>query len=216
MKIILASGSPRKIEVLGKLGVKFEQFSADIDESPHKNEPALDYVQRLAIEKAQTIYESASKLYKDEDLIIIGADLVVNLGDKILGKAENGNQAFEILKSLSGTEHFIRNGLAIMRNNEIIFAGVETTIMQFKKLSDEIIQTYIDHNIDEWHDKAGAYAAQGVAAKFVNQITGSYFNLISLPIFPIAEVLISLGIKIRRKNLELLRKEDAKNKRKFS
>lgn len=180
MKLVLASKSPRRSEILKNAGIDFTVRVADADETIEKGTKPEDAVKILAERKARAVERA-----KDET--VLGADTVVVLDGNILGKPRNREDAFRMLKSLSGREHSVFTGVcAVSENNSVVFA-VETKV-EFFELSDREIDEYIDTK--ECDDKAGAYGIQGLASKFVKGIKGDYFNVVGLPISSIYEKIL--------------------------
>ncbi len=173
MNYILASASPRRQELLEKIIPQYTCIPADIDETIPENISALDAPAYLSLQKARYIANV------NKDSIVIGADTCVILGDKILGKPSSRENAFNMLKSLSGKTHLVITGCAIVKGEkEISFS--EVTEVEFYPLTDEEINAYIDTN--ESMDKAGAYGIQGGGAVLVKGIHGDYFNVVGLPL----------------------------------
>ena len=185
-KIILASASPRRREILEKLGLDFEVSVSDADESKiDKNSiPVELYVQELALLKATAV---AEKL-KNKDALIISADTVVYLDGDILGKPRDDEAAVSMLSRLSNREHSVFSGICVMdaRTLKSVCAREETKVF-FKELSEEKIRNYV--RTGEPSDKAGAYAVQGLGALFTERIEGDFFNVIGLPVKRLAEIL---------------------------
>lgn len=173
MKIILASNSPRRRELLSLAGIEYTVIPSGCDEIlPEKIKPALA-VEELARQKA----EDVSSRYPDE--LIIAADTVVALGDTILGKPEDDEDAFRMLSSLSGKIHTVYTGVCIMTKDKTeIFHSA--TDVEFYKLTEKEIWDYI--NTKEPNDKAGAYGIQGKGSLLVKGISGDYFNVVGLPL----------------------------------
>lgn len=187
--LVLASASPRRAELLSQIGVQYTVSSADIDESVLAGESPVDYVGRLAKEKALTI------LSKCGNSVVIAADTSVVLGDTILGKPDNEDHACEILQSLSGSQHFVYSGVAVcrMHNNQIeIFSEVVKTQVNFLLLPEQLIKRYVA--TEEPMDKAGAYGIQGKGAVFVESIQGSYSNVVGLPLAQTAQLLSKCNV----------------------
>lgn len=184
--IVLASGSPRRREILSDMGLDFDVFVSEADEDSVKCEGISTgvYVQELAMLKAS----AAAKLLEGEDTIIIAADTVVCLEGKILGKPKDEDDAKNMLRSLSGKCHSVFTGICVMRakNAFSVCSAVETKVY-FKKLSDEKIERYI--STKEPYDKAGSYAIQGKGALFVEKIEGDYLNVVGLPAVRLFEIL---------------------------
>jgi septum formation protein len=172
--LILASASPRRRELLTQANLQFLVIPADIDETPHPHEPAHAYVQRLAIEKAQTI----ASLHPQDT--ILAADTAVVIDEQILGKPTDPADATRMLTLLSGRTHSVMTGFAILSPTHPLIAGVEVTHVTFHPISPAEIAAYIATG--EPLDKAGAYAIQGQAACWIPSIAGDYSNVVGLPI----------------------------------
>jgi septum formation protein len=184
MKLVLGSASPRRLELLAQIGVVPDAVRpADIDETPLKAELPLTYARRLAAAKARAII-----LEKDE--IALCADTVVAVGRRILGKPENAAQAIEFLSLLSGRRHRVITAIAVRSDDRLLEKQV-TTAVKFKHLSDAEISAYI--RSDEWRGKAGGYAIQGIAAAFIPWISGSYSNVVGLPLAQTTGLLTGAG-----------------------
>jgi len=185
--LILASASPRRVELLAQIGVTPDQIlPAHVDEVALNDERPIDMARRLADAKAQEIQ-------KDHPATcIIGADTVVAVGRRILGKAEDEAQARAYLTLLSGRSHRVIGGIAILAPGGVRVIKAITTKVHFKRLSAEDINGYIAS--DEWHDKAGAYAIQGRAGAFVKSINGSYSNVVGLAVHEVANTLKGIGV----------------------
>jgi septum formation protein len=178
MKIILASGSPRRAEILRNAAIPFETLAEVIDETRRPGELRADYLRRLALSKAR----AAAGLQRDPgDSLFIGADTVVVVGDEILGKPETPEDARRMLRLLSGTTHEVHTGLAVIRRPGAAEAVIEEmTSVTFAPLSDREIDAYIATG--EPFDKAGAYGIQGIGGRYVTRIEGCYFNVMGLPL----------------------------------
>ena len=175
MKFILASKSPRRRELLKRVIDDFEIVYPDIDEKKIEEEDPVDFAVKAAELKAKNVGE------KYPDCAVIAADTVVSHQGEIIGKPVNYKEAFEILKSLSGTEHKVITGIAIYKKDENkLLTGYEISYVKFKNLTDEEIRKYLDEN--EYQDKAGGYAVQEIGDKFVEKIKGSYENVVGLPV----------------------------------
>jgi septum formation protein len=178
--LILASASPRRRELLTQAGLKFIVEAANLNEDLLPNEAAAAYVQRLAEEKAQAIWNTRkSSDTSDDPLIVLGADTCVVCDGQILGKPTGTVDARWMLELLSGRTHAVLTGLAIVTGDKIV-RGVEITQVTFDQLNDAEIARYIASG--EPLDKAGAYAIQGYAARWIPRIEGCYFNVMGLPI----------------------------------
>ena len=183
-RIILASSSPRRKELLEQVGLKFEIFSPDIDESVCLGESADHYVKRLAEQKAQAI------LAQFPDAIVIAADTSLVLDHKIIGKPESKQHAFEIWTALSDRQHDVLSGVCV-RSSECdpntIQSMVVRTQVHFRKLRQLDMEQY--WATGEPIGKAGAYAIQGYAAQFIPRIEGSYSNVVGLPLYETLQLL---------------------------
>jgi len=182
-KIILASRSPRRAEILSAIGWPFEAVAADIDESVRADEDAVIYVKRLALTKAQTV------AHKNPGSLVLGADTTVVVDGELLGQPLDDNDARRMLKLLSGKWHEVLTGVALVRADQDAQALVdhETTSVRFAEMSDEEIDWYV--STGEPHGKAGAYGIQGPAALFVEEIAGDYFNIVGLPVRLVYELI---------------------------
>ena len=188
MKIVLASKSPRRKELLSLLDLDFEIITADIDETMDSSLPVSDEVARLSFEKAQAVADKVAS-----DSVIISADTIVELDGKVMGKPKDETDAFNMLKSLSGRSHNVLTGVTVLQDDKHITKTI-TTAVNFRNLSDNEINTYIDTN--EPMDKAGAYGIQGRASKFVTGIVGDYFNVVGLPVCELSLMLKEFNINI--------------------
>lgn len=178
MKIVLASASPRRSEILKQVGFDFTVRISSYDEDMSLNLIPEELVKTLAKNKA-----SHTEIYDDE--VLIACDTVVSL-DKVMGKPKDENDAFDMLKNLSGKVHSVFSGVCLKsKTKEEVFA-VETKI-EFYQISDKEIKDYI--KTGEPMDKAGSYAVQGLGALFVKKIDGDYFNVVGLPIASLAKKL---------------------------
>ena len=185
LKVILASQSPRRVILLKQMGIECEQMPADIDETALVNEAPADYVLRLAKQKALAI---ASKM-QDNHLPILAADTTVALGHDILNKPTDDIDAFNMLKRLSGSTHFVHTAVALIFKNTCA-TTLNTTLVQMMPLSDAMIMDYIATS--EHKDKAGSYAIQGIAGCWIEKITGSYSGVMGLPVHETALLLKKL------------------------
>jgi septum formation protein len=183
---ILASASPRRVDLLRQIGIVPDQIiPADIDETALKSEPPRQLVARLALSKASFIAKDHPGAF------VLGADTVVACGRRIMPKADTPDQARAFLKLLSGRRHRVIGGLAIIAPAGELRQRVVETVVAFKRLSAKDLDAYLAS--DEWQGKAGAYAIQGLAAKFVRQVNGSYSNVVGLPLFETSQLLNGLG-----------------------
>ncbi|MHB8539595.1 MAG: Maf family protein [Candidatus Acidiferrales bacterium] len=180
MKLILASASPRRAEILRNAGFNFDVVPAYIDESRRTKEPPADYVRRLAEEKAHAVMHQLTSRRAADSAIVIAADTIVVIGNEILGKPSSAANAREMLRRLSGQTHEVLTGLSVLRGNSASRTAVEVTRVTFAALSKQEIEDYIATG--EPFDKAGAYAIQGCGGKFISRVEGCYFNVMGLPL----------------------------------
>lgn len=199
-RFVLASASPRRLDLLAQLGLVPDAVDpAEIDEAPGKDELPAAYAARMAAEKARTVAA------RHPDAVVLAADTVIAVGRRILPKAEDPMTARGCLKLLSGRRHRVFGGVTIIRpesrgdgptdgndgggrnHNRL----VQTTV-SFKRLEEQEIDRYIDAG--EWHGKAGGYAIQGRAEGLIRFISGSYSNVVGLPLFEVRQVLRPLGL----------------------
>ncbi|MAJ52429.1 MAG: septum formation inhibitor Maf [Cellvibrionales bacterium TMED79] len=186
MRLILASASPRRRELLSVLVQDFDCLAADIDETPFSGEGPEDYVLRMAIEKARavTAHESA----------VIGSDTIVVSSDKILQKPVSIDDARGMLRALSGQTHNVMTAVAIMVDGNLE-TRLSNTRVTFTELEHSLIEAYLA--TDEPWDKAGAYAIQGLAGAFVRRLEGSYSAVVGLPLSETKELLDVAGVQTR-------------------
>jgi septum formation protein len=187
MKLILASSSPRRAEILANAGLPFSVLSSAVDESPYPGESPVALVQRLANAKADLVTARAVG-----PAIVLAADTVVVLGDKILGKPGSIEEARRMLGQLSGRTHSVLTGVALVRlpdGERRQFT--ESTLVHFRPVADEELSSYLAS--EEPYDKAGAYAIQGVAGRYIPRIEGCYFNVVGLPLSRVLTELQTLG-----------------------
>jgi septum formation protein len=187
MKLILASASTRRAEILRDAGIAFSVMSSAVDETPMPGESAQDLVQRLAAAKAELVAARAVG-----PAIVLGADTEVTLDDHIFGKPRSAEDARRMLRQLSGRTHSVVTGVSLIRLPDGERRSfVETTLVHFAQISDEEIDRYIA--TDEPFDKAGAYAIQGRAGRYIPRIEGCYFNIVGLPLARVTQTLAHLG-----------------------
>ena len=180
-QIILASRSPRRAELLTAAGIFFEVLAADIDETPHPNETPAAYVERLAIDKARAV------LALRPGARVLGADTTVTIDGEILGKPVDAGDAARMLRKLSGRPHDVHTGVALV-SAAGVRSDVETTRVWFAPMTDEDISWYV--GTGEPVDRAGAYAIQGLASRFIPRIEGSYSNVVGLPVAMVSSILM--------------------------
>jgi septum formation protein len=173
-KVVLASSSPRRKEILDAVGWPYEAIVAGIDESVHPNEEPAAYVQRLARSKAEAV---AARLHQG---LVLGADTTVVVESQILGQPEDDEDARRMLRLLNGKWHEVLTGVAVVRVGGETRVDYETTRVRFAEMSAEEIDWYVATG--EARGKAGAYGIQGAAGLFIEEIQGDYFNIVGLPI----------------------------------
>ena len=195
LKLVLASGSPRRIDLLNQIGIEPDQLlPVTIDESPKRNELPRNLAKRLAREKA----EAASALVRtDPDLsgsLVIAADTVVGVGRRCLPKAELIEEAAACLRLVSGRSHRVYTGVVLVTPNGHLRQRLVETRVRFKRLSREEIEAYLASG--EWRGKAGGYAIQGLAGSFVVKLVGSYTNVVGLPLQETVALLVGEGYPV--------------------
>jgi len=188
-KLVLASGSPRRLSLINQVGIEPDALRpADIDETPRRGELPRAYATRLARNKAET---ALGMVHIDDELkgaYILAADTVVAVGRRILPKAELLDEAAQCLRLLSGRNHRVQTAICLVTPKETFRQRYVETRVRFKRLSEQDIEAYLASG--EWRGKAGGYAAQGIAGGFVVKLVGSYSNIIGLPLY---ETLTLLG-----------------------
>ncbi len=186
-KIILASHSPRRRELLAALGIVFEVAGADLDESIAADETVEEHVLRLAGQKAWAISS------RNPDAVVLGADTIVVIDGLVLGKPTDETDAVRMLGLLSGRTHEVLTGIAVVPpQNENAYAQVVRTAVVMRALDPNELSAYVATG--EPMDKAGAYAVQGMASAFITRIEGSYTNVVGLPTTEVIGLLITLGV----------------------
>lgn len=189
-QLVLASASPRRLELLRRIGVTPSRVLAtDIDETPQKGERPRAHASRLAAEKAR----AAAALAPGS--VILAGDTVVGAGARILPKAEDEATARHCLALLSGRRHRVFSAVALVTPDGKLREALSETIVRFKRLSDEEVESYIAGG--EWHGKAGGYAIQGSAEGFCDWLSGSHSGVIGLPLFETRRLLRAAGIDVR-------------------
>ena len=180
-RIILASASPRRAELLRAAGIDFDVQPANVDETIVPGEAPNDYVSRLAEGKARLVYE------RDVRRTVLAADTVVVVDTHILGKPLDDADAARMLRMLSGRTHKVLTAVSVFHPGQIVDTRVDATTVEFAPLSDTDIDWYVSSG--EPMDKAGAYAVQGLASRFVTRIEGSYSNVVGLPVALVYQML---------------------------
>ncbi|OLO40537.1 septum formation inhibitor Maf [Alkalihalophilus pseudofirmus] len=182
---VLASGSPRRKELLEQAQISFTVQTSDVDETIDPNLSSKELVQSLAYQKAEAVFAM------NQNAVVLGADTIVVLDGQVLGKPNDRNHAREMLLSLSGKKHSVLTGVSILSQEQQRTFFVETYV-QFWELSNKEIERYLDTN--EPFDKAGAYGIQGFGATLVKEISGDYFSVVGLPLALTVRELIHFGI----------------------
>ncbi|HDY81405.1 MAG TPA: septum formation inhibitor Maf [Halieaceae bacterium] len=186
-RLILASASPRRRELLNQLGVSYLCDPADIDEAPLASEAPEDYVQRMAQEKASAV----ATRYAVPEHAVLAADTIVVIDDKVLGKPRDHFHGLAILARLSGRQHSVFTAVCLYSVSGLCCELVETQV-EFTQLSREVCESYLA--TEEPWDKAGGYGIQGLGGAFVRSIQGSYSNVVGLPLCETWQLLVSNGI----------------------
>ena len=176
MRLILASSSPRRIELLSKLGAEFEVIPSNIIEpSPSPEEDPISFAKNLSFLKAYNVYQLI------EEGVILGVDTIVEINNLILGKPKDREEARSMLRSLSGNTHRVISGFTIIdKKREKWVSDVAITAVKFRRLKYDDIENYLD--TEDYIDKAGAYAIQGFGSTLVEYIRGCYYNVVGFPI----------------------------------
>lgn len=191
MQLILASQSPRRKELMGLFRIPFSVQVADIDETMDRTLPPYDEVARVSRLKAEATPR------KNTD-VVIAADTIVVCNGNVLGKPKDENDAFRMLKMLSGKDHQVMTGLTVLRGDASLVC-TEVTDIHFRELTDKEILAYI--RTGEPMDKAGAYGIQGGAALFVEKMAGDYYNVMGLPVCRLGQMLKSLAPELMEEYL---------------
>ncbi len=195
-KLVLASGSPRRLSLINQAGIEPEALRpADLDETPLRGELPRACANRLARAKADAALEIVRMDDELKGSYILSADTVVAVGRRILPKAELLDQAAQCLRLLSGRNHRVHSAVCLVTPNEAFRQRLVETRVRFKRLSDEDIEAYLASG--EWRGKAGGYAVQGIAGSFVVKIVGSYTNVVGLPLYETTTLLAGEGYPIR-------------------
>lgn len=197
-KIILASGSARRKELLERLGVEFEIFESQYDESKIKTDDPVELVEELAIQKAMSVANQY------DDALIIGGDTTVYVAGEMIGKPVDKKDAERMLRLLSGTTHMVVTGVAVVNSltgDQVV--GHDEGFVRFRELTDDEIKKYVDSEI--WRGFAGGYALQGAAAPFVSDQTGSLSAIIGFPLTLVADLLEQMGayVEVSPEEVEL-------------
>ena len=195
-KLVLASGSPRRVALIAQVGIEPDALRpANVDETPKRGELPRACANRLARAKAEA---AAALVRADEELrgaYVLAADTVVAVGRRILPKPELLDEAAQCLRLLSGRNHRVHTAVCLVTPNEAYRQRLVETRVRFKRLSEEDIEAYLASG--EWRGKAGGYAAQGIAGSFIVKIVGSYSNVVGLPLYEAVTLLAGEGYPIR-------------------
>jgi septum formation protein len=188
MRLVLASASPRRAELLRAAGIEFDLMPADADETMAAEESPDEYVRRVARLKAEAVMPRA------QGRAILAADTIVVVGGEVLGKPADAQAARGMLRLLSGREHVVLTGICLLVPRAETETRVARTVVEFAELSDTEIEWYAASR--EPLDKAGAYAVQGLASRFVTRIDGSYSNVVGLPVAEVYGLCTRAGILV--------------------
>jgi len=194
-KLVLASASPRRIELLQQAGIEPDCIMpAEIDETPRKAEHPRSLAKRLSAAKAETALARLRKAGKADGCFVLAADTVVAVGRRILPKTELIDEASNCLRLLSGRSHRVYTGLCLITPREKLRQRLVETRVRFKRLSAEELESYLASG--EWRNKAGGYAIQGLAGTFVVKLVGSYSNVVGLPLYETVGMLTADGYRV--------------------
>ena len=195
-KLVLASASPRRIELLQQAGIEPDRlYPADMDETPLRAEHPRSLAKRLSRAKAETALDGLKRDGAEEaGSFILAADTVVSVGRRILPKAETTDEASNCLKLLSGRTHRVYTGICLITPAGKVRQRLSETRVRFKRLSREELEAYLASG--EWRGKAGGYAVQGLAGTFVAKMVGSYTGVVGLPLYETVGLLTSDGYKV--------------------
>jgi len=190
LQLYLASSSPRRKELLQQIGISFEVLAPQVEEKPEPDESPVEYVERIALAKARAV----ERLVHQQNLQswpILAADTCVCLGAELMGKPADIQDGLRMLRLLSGGSHQVFSGIVLLHDGQA-FTGHSESSVTFAELSKEEIIRYWDSG--EPQDKAGSYAIQGMAGKFVSNITGSYSGIVGLPLYEVYQLLKKAGL----------------------
>jgi septum formation protein len=195
LKLVLASGSPRRLALLNQIGVEPDRIlPASIDETPKRNELPRNLARRLAREKVEAALATVNADPELAGALVIAADTVVSVGRRILPKTELIEEAAACLRQLSGRSHRVYTDLALATPKGHIRRRLIETRVRFKRLSREDVESYLASG--EWRGKAGGYAIQGFAGAFVVKLSGSYSNVVGLPLYEVMTLLVGEGYPV--------------------
>ena len=195
-KLVLASGSPRRLSLINQAGIEPDALRpANVDEMPRKGELPRALATRLARAKAEVALQSVRLDDELRGSFILAADTVVAVGRRILPKADLLDEAAQCLRLLSGRNHHVYTAVCLVTPREAFRQRLVDTRVRFKRLSDEDIEAYLASG--EWRGKAGGYAAQGIAGTFMVKLVGSYSNVVGLPLYETTNLLAGEGYPVR-------------------
>lgn len=195
-KLILASGSPRRLDLLKQVGIEpVRLMPMDLDETPKKSEHPRSLARRLSTDKARAAHGEIRRDPVWNDSYIVAADTVVAVGRRILPKAEYLEEASSALHLLSGRSHWVFTGVCLITPSGTVRQKIVETKVRFKRLSGLDIESYLASG--QWHGKAGGYAVQGIAGCFVQKLVGSYTNVVGLPLFETLQMLSGEGFAVQ-------------------
>ncbi len=194
-KLVLASGSPRRLNLINQVGIQPDALRpTDIDETPNRGELPRGYATRLAKTKAEAGLAAAARDNELAGAFVLAADTVVAVGRRILPKAELIDEAAQCLRLLSGRNHQVYTAVCLVAPNGAVRQRLVETRVRFKRLSGEDIDDYLATG--EWQGKAGGYAVQGLAGSFIVKISGSYSNVVGLPLYETVLLLAGEGFPV--------------------
>ena len=194
-KLVLASGSPRRLALLAQIGLAPDSvFTAEMDETPKRSELPRALAQRLAGEKAENVIERVRGTEAVRDAYILAADTVVAVGRRILPKPDREEEAAACLRLLSGRTHRVYTGVCLVTPRNALKTRLVESRVRFKRLSSLETDSYLASG--EWRSKAGGYAIQGIAGSFVVKLSGSYPNVVGMPLYETASLLAGNGFPV--------------------
>lgn len=194
-KLVLASGSPRRVDLLAQAGIEADRLlPANIDETPRSAEHPRSLARRLALSKAQKAYSILKTEGVSDESYVLAADTVVSIGRRLMPKAEMLDEAAQSLRFLSGRAHRVYTGIALITPRGRARVRVVDTKVRFKRISGEEMEAYLGSG--EWRGKAGGYGIQGLAGTFVVKLVGSYSNVVGLPLYETVKLLTDEGYAV--------------------
>lgn len=193
-RIVLASASPRRVDLLRQLGLTFDQLVSPVEEPPPDGDPTEHAVHSARLKATAVVQILPPSQTPDTDRLVIGADTVVCIDDQLLGKPTSPADANRMLCLLSGREHTVCTGLAIAAADGSIHTAAEVTRVHVARLSPSEISWYVDSG--EPLDKAGSYGIQGLGARFIERIDGCYYNVVGLPLYRLVTLLAAAGFDL--------------------